>query len=225
MAKKGVSQGILKGFIILFAFLIIGGFVAIIFVLQYYEDTNPKKEAKGPGVNEIIESGNEVIDFDYPEFNSSKVIKSTDDVDSKIKYEIKTSDPQGMFSAIIRDDKVYIQKKDTTGIFESTYTNSKMENDKLYEIGNIDKKVIDIHIGYCGNGIVNPILLILTEDGSLRHVKLVDAIANGTYAASDVILKKVVRIEDVVVSKNNVETNSIVLITEDGNIYDIANII
>ena len=102
---------------------------------------------------------------------------------------------------------------------------SKMENDKLYEIGNIDKKVIDIHIGYRGNGIVNPILLILTEDGSLRHVKLVDAIANGTYAASDVILKKVVRIEDVVVSKNNVETNSIVLITEDGNIYDIANII
>lgn len=226
MAKKKSSNGLLSAGVIILAFLIIGGLIAIIFALQYYVDTNPKKEPQNPDVNAVAGDENEVvINFDYPEFQSSKVIKSPEDVDSKISYEIRKSDPCGMFTAVIREDKVYIQKKDITGLFDSTYVDSKIEANKLYEIGNINKKVIDVHIGYCGEGIKNPMMLILTEDGSLRYVKLLDAITTGNYAASDVALKKAVRIEDVAVTKDNVETNSIVIITEDGNIYDLLNII
>jgi len=216
MSNRDLPKGVLRGAIIFLAFLVIGALVGIIFLLQYYSNTHPANNnnsaIEGNQTNEVEE---ELGDYEYPDFKSSKVLKSSDDVDSDIKYEIKTADAQGMFSAFIINDKVYIQKKDITGLFDETYINSTIEENKFYEIGNIDKKVIDIHIGYVGEGIINPVLLILTEDGSLRYLKLADAVSTGNYNASDVITKKIVRMEDVSVTKDNKNSNSIIVITKD----------
>ena len=230
MAKK-MSDKTIKTIVIILALLVLIGIVAIItfsviFVNDITEDTDSANTNTANSISNSLTAEN-VIDYDYPEFDETKIVKTTENVDKEVSYIIKDYDDQGIFSATIEDDKVYIKLEDINNNFNTLYKNSALIKNQKYEIKNVTEKVIDIHFGYLGDSYSKLVLLLLCENGDIRYIDLSTSNnLNGEFLANDnIIAKNIVRIENVIATEGEIESKTIILISNNGTSYNIQDLI
>lgn len=230
MAKK-MSDKTIKTIVIILALLVLIGIIAIItfsviFVNDITEDTDSANTNTANSISNSLTAEN-VIDYDYPEFDETKIVKTTENVDKEVSYIIKDYDDQGIFSATIEDDKVYIKLEDINNNFNTLYKNSALIKNQKYEIKNVTEKVIDIHFGYLGDSYSKLVLLLLCENGDIRYIDLSTSNnLNGEFLANDnIIAKNIVRIENVIATEGEIESKTIILISNNGTSYNIQDLI
>lgn len=230
MAKK-ISEKSIKSIVIFLALLVLIGIIAIavfciIFVNDITEDTDTPYTNNVNNISNNITNENN-IDYNYPEFDESKIVKTTENIDKETSYNIKDYDEQGIFSAIIDESKVYIKLEDINNNFNILYPSSNLKKDQSYEIKNITEKVIDINFGYLGENYSKLVLLLLCENGDIKYVDLSTSnVLNENLVANDnIIANNIVRIENVVTVDNNKETNTIIVISNDGMSYNVQDLI
>lgn len=230
MAKK-LSESNVKALVIVLISLICLAIIAVvIFIVIFINDITGDNDNESVSNTDNTNTTNTLeenaIDYEYPIFDESKVIRSAEDSEKEITYNIKEYDSRGLFSATIVDNKVYISKEDLSGNFNSIYPNSSLNTGESYEISNITENIIDIHFGYVGTDYNRLILVVLAENGDVKYVDLSTTTnLDGNFVASDVIANNIVRIENVFINEDNSNRMSIILISNNESAYNVEDLI
>lgn len=232
MAKK-MSEKSIRRIVIILALLVLVGIISIIvFSAIFFNDLTKESDEQSSLSNTTNTSENELItqsveDYNYPVFDETKIVKTTGNIDKEVSYTIKELDNQGIFSASISDNKVYVELEDINNKFNDLYKNANLTKNQTYEVKNITEKVIDIHFGYIGNDFNRLFLILLCENGDVRYIDLSTSnTLNGEFLVNDnVIAKNIVRIENVIMKDSDGESNSIILISNNGTSYSMQDLI
>ena len=222
MAKK-LSNGQVKFLVISLLILIIVGLSSIAGIVFYtlnkaISGNNNSNVATEDTDENTVESN---IEYEYPTFDNDKILKVAGDSEDK-SYNIKKYDALGIFSAAIKDNKVYFTIEDLNEKYDTLFSSEVFKKNVEYNITTEDLKVIDVHIGYIGTDFSKPILLILESSGKVYAIDVKSVLEKGTITLNESIANNIVRIEDVEDSKKE---KSIILIRNDKTIYDVKNLI
>lgn len=226
MAKKNSGDRLKKYILLLVLFIVIALITITVIVIYYIQNNVNDRNNETAIINEENEVSNTVESiYKYPEFNEDKIVKVAGEENKKVEYKIKRQDALGIFSAVIFNDKVYIIKEDISGRFKSIYGNSVIETRKEYEVSGINSKPVDINIGYIGTDYTNPLVTILTSDGYVQVVDLKEGVSKGSFVAGKNIGSNIVRIDNVIVNKDNKAEMSIIITSQDETGYNIKDLI
>ncbi len=226
MKNKNSSDKLKKYIILLIIFIIIALVTIAVIVIVYIQKNVDNRSNNISMINEENETNNMIkSDYKYTEFNEEKIVKVAGEENKKVEYKIKRQDALGVFSAVIFNNKVYIIKEDISGKFKQTYGNSVIETGKEYEVSELNSKPIDINIGYIGIDYTNPVVTILTSDGYIQVVTLKEGLSKGSFIAGKNIGSNIVRVDNVIVTKDNKTEMSIIITSQDGTSYNIKDLI
>ena len=225
--KNKNSSDKLKKYIILLILFIVIALIAIAVIVVYYIQKNVNNRSNDISIIDEENETNNMVEsnYKYPEFEEEKIVKVAGEENKKVEYKLRRQDALGIFSVVIFNNKVYIIKEDISGKFKQTYGNSVIQTGKEYEVSGLNSKPIDINIGYIGTDYTNPVVIILTSEGYVHVVTLKEGLSKGSFVAGKNIGKNIVRLDNVIVTKDNKTEMSIIITSQDGTSYNIKDLI
>jgi len=144
----------------------------------------------------------------------------------RVVYDIYAVDNIMGIQVVSNDD----QKSVSIDIYKEvidSYFNIDIDSDKSI-VTSFDSRLINVFIGYFGQGVGQEYLLFLLEDGTLEYIPIYkEVLSNGTFKSHG----KIVGISDVIgfvyltVDKNSSGYYSVGAVRSDGTVYDLMEFI
>lgn len=226
MAKKMTTEDAKKMTILLIVLIVIALIVMLaVGIYSISSLFNSNKNAVQNSVNEVANETINLEEYEYPEIDKKNIVVTAGEDTTNTKYFIKAYDALGLFSAKIDDGKVYIEKNDLTGKYDELYPNSFMQSNTKYEVLNLGNSATNIKIGYLGNDYMKPVLVILQNNGKVSYVDIANSALIGTFEATELNAKRVIRIENVTIDTGNSENMGILIMQDDNTIYNLEDLI
>lgn len=211
MKKKRNSSEVKRMIFLLVAILVIVMIGLVIFLFNVDVDNSSLRSGQN------AETSNE---DNFVEVNENEII--TSELNYQSSYDFISNSLDGEYQVALSDDKLFFNILDED-VFNEKYPNNNLETENEIKIGEYGIK--QINIGKMGD---KEYLVIIVDGGKVGIMDIGEAVNNNNLAIRDELVSfnvGAIRIENVI-RRDDVESeNTIVIVTEDGQGYDLLEFI
>lgn len=211
MKKKRNSSEVKRMIFLLVAILVIVMIGLVIFLFNVDVDNSSLRSGQN------AETSNE---DNFVEVNENGII--TSELNYQSSYDFISNSLDGEYQVALSDDKLFFNILDEDA-FNEKYPNNNLETKNEIKIGEYGIK--QINIGKIGD---KEYLVIIVDGGKVGIMDIGEAVNNNNLAIRDELVSfnvGAIRIENVI-RRDDVESeNTIVIVTEDGQGYDLLEFI
>ena len=211
MKKKRNSSEVKRMIFLLVAILVIVMIGLVIFLFNVDVDNSSLRSGQN------AETSNE---DNFVEVNENEII--TSELNYQSSYDFISNSLDGEYQVALSDDKLFFNILDEDA-FNEKYPNNNLETENEIKIGEYGIK--QINIGKMGD---KEYLVIIVDGGKVGIMDIGEAVNNNNLAIRDELVSfnvGAIRIENVI-RRDDVESeNTIVIVTEDGQGYDLLEFI
>lgn len=211
MKKKRNSSEVKRMIFLLVAILVIVMIGLVIFLFNVDVDNSSLRSGQN------AETSNE---DNFVEVNENGII--TSELNYQSSYDFISNSLDGEYQVALSDDKLFFNILDEDA-FNEKYPNNNLETENEIKIGEYGIK--QINIGKIGD---KEYLVIIVDGGKVGIMDIGEAVNNNNLAIRDELVSfnvGAIRIENVI-RRDDVESeNTIVIVTEDGQGYDLLEFI
>lgn len=211
MKKKRNSSEVKRMIFLLVAILVIVMIGLVIFLFNVDVDNSSLRSGQN------AETSNE---DNFVEVNENEII--TSELNYQSSYDFISNSLDGEYQVALSDDKLFFNILDEDA-FNEKYPNNNLETENEIKIGEYGIK--QINIGKIGD---KEYLVIIVDGGKVGIMDIGEAVNNNNLAIRDELVSfnvGAIRIENVI-RRDDVESeNTIVIVTEDGQGYDLLEFI
>ena len=211
MKKKRNSSEVKRMIFLLVAILVIVMIGLVIFLFNVDVDISSLRSGQN------AETSNE---DNFVEVNENGII--TSELNYQSSYDFISNSLDGEYQVALSDDKLFFNILDEDA-FNEKYPNNNLETENEIKIGEYGIK--QINIGKIGD---KEYLVIIVDGGKVGIMDIGEAVNNNNLAIRDELVSfnvGAIRIENVI-RRDDVESeNTIVIVTEDGQGYDLLEFI
>lgn len=211
MKKKRNSSEVKRMIFLLVAILVIVMIGLVIFLFNVDVDNSSLRSGQN------AETSNE---DNFVEVNENGII--TSELNYQSSYDFISNSLDGEYQVALSDDKLFFNILDEDA-FNEKYPNNNLETENEIKIGEYGIK--QINIGKIGD---KEYLVIIVDGGKVGIMDIGEAMNNNNLAIRDELVSfnvGAIRIENVI-RRDDVESeNTIVIVTEDGQGYDLLEFI
>ena len=225
MAKKMTADDAKKMTILLILLIVVALIVLLGVGIYSISKLFNNKNNSVNNMNMIQNEAINLVEYEYPQIDKKNIITVAGEDVTDSRYCIKAYDALGLFTATINEGKVYIKVSNLTGKFNELYPTSLVQSNTEHEVLNIENSATNIKIGYLGNSYMNPVLVVLQNNGNVSYVNIGSSLSTGKFEAQKASVQRVIRIENVTIDTGTIEKMGILLMQDDNVIYNLEDLI